>query len=485
MPVPVLILVIILGAPTALIAFMAVRAALVKPHAPPEREVSDLGIDKNALAAHLAGAVQIPTVSMADETYPEKPFFDYKEYIEKTYPLFAKAAECTVVNKYSLVYRIDGSDANLKPACFLAHIDVVPAPPEGWDYPPFGGEIHDGFVYGRGAQDMKCQMIAVLDALEFTLANGGGLKRAAYCCFGHDEELSTLDGAPEIVKYLDSLNVRPEYVLDEGGVMLDGGPLGVDGTLALIGVCEKGYMDVRLSRKKAGGHASTPAKPTALASVAKAVCNVERKQLPPVWTAPTIELIRELAPYMKPLFKFVMVNRDVLSPFIKFALSKLHPISAALVKTTFAPTMAKGSDAANVLPPYAEAVVNCRLIAGNSPETVLAHIKKVAGRGIDVEVINRAVPASKISPADTPSYVKIADAVRTAFPGVKVAPYMFIAATDSRFYYPICDNVYRFSPFAYTEDDQRRIHAVNERCNIDDLKKATEFFVRIIGDTCL
>ncbi|MDR2091497.1 MAG: M20/M25/M40 family metallo-hydrolase [Clostridiales bacterium] len=479
------ILIAVLSVLAALIIFMIVRAALTKPAAKNETEAVSYGLDKNKIALHLSEAIQIPTVSMADASYPDKPFFDYREYIKNTYPLFFKAAELTVINEYSLVYRIGGADKNLLPACFLAHIDVVPAPAEGWDVPPFSGAVKDGFVYGRGAQDMKCQMIAALESIEYALAKGLPFKRSIYCCFGHDEELSTRDGAPEIVKYFKEKGVEMEYVLDEGGTMLDGKMLGIDGSVALVGTCEKGYMDVRLSCKKDGGHASTPKKPTALASVAKAVYKLEKRQLSPVFTQPTKELFKELAPYMTPIVKFVMVNRDILSPILKIALANLHPISAALVKTTFAPTMAKGSNAANVLPPYAEAVINCRLIAGNSPELVLEHIKKIAGKNIDVEVINEAIPASDISPINTASYAEISKAIRSTFKGVKVAPYMFIAATDSRFYYPVCKNVYRFTPFMMTPDDQKRIHAINERCGIDALESATEFFIRVLENTCL
>jgi carboxypeptidase PM20D1 len=207
--------------------------------------------------------------------------------------------------------------------------------------------------------------------------------------------------------------------------------------------------------------------------------------MPAVWTAPTKELIKELAPYMKPLFKFVMVNRDILSPLLKFALTKLHPVAAALVKTTFAPTMAKGSNAANVLPPYAEAVINCRLIDGNTTDRVVDHIKKIVGKDIEVEVPIAGVEPSPISPTDTDSYRKISAVIKSVFPGVKVAPYMFIAATDAKFYHPVCKNVYRFTPFPVSEDDQKRIHALNERCDINALNDAVEFFIALIEKTCI
>jgi carboxypeptidase PM20D1 len=234
-----------------------------------------------------------------------------------------------------------------------------------------------------------------------------------------------------------------------------------------------------------GGHASTPKKPTALASVARAVYRIEKRQLPARWTAPTKELAAKLAPHMKFLPRLVLSNRDILSPILKFALAKAHPVSAALVKTTFAPTMAKGSDAANVLPPYAEAIINCRIISGETSERVLKHIRKRAGRNIAAEPAHPPKEASPISPTDTMAYERLEHTIKSVFPDTKVAPYLFIAATDSRYFYPVCKNVYRFTPFYFTEEDQKRVHAVNERCSIDALETAVEFFIRLIENTCL
>jgi len=476
---------IILGLLALLILFMIVRTAIAKPVGQISERPELDGPDKDKLTENLSKAVQIPTVSMQTAEFPDRPFYDYADYLEKTYPLFHKAAKKVVVNKYSLCYSIEGSDPSLKPVCLLAHMDVVPAPAEGWEVPPFSGEIKDGFVYGRGSQDMKCQMIAALDAMEYMLANGISFKRSVYLCFGHDEELATFDGAPEIVKYLQAQNIEFEYVIDEGGTMIDGSIMGIKGTLALIGTCEKGYMDVVLSASKSGGHASTPGKPTVLASIGRALYMIEKKQMKAKWTQATKDMFKELAPFMNPLFKFLFINRDILSPLIKLALVLVSPITAALVKTTFAPTMAKGSNAANVLPPYGEATVNCRILPGDTPESILEHMRKVAGKNVTLSTPIEPVKPCPASPIDTESYRQLVKTIREVFPGLIPAPYLFIAATDSRYFYPVCKCVYRFTPFVGTEEDLKRIHALNERVSIDSLHQAAQFFVRLMRNTCM
>src|SRR5690606_15593745 len=150
-----------------------------------------------------------------------------------------------VINDHALLFHIKGSDSDLLPIAFLAHQDVVPSSELDWEYPPFSGKIVDiggeEYIYGRGSLDMKGQMIATMEAVEYCLKNNIKLKRDLYLCFGYDEELTGTQGALNIVKYLQENNVKFEFLIDEGGVVLDGKMLGIDGNIALIGNSEKGY----------------------------------------------------------------------------------------------------------------------------------------------------------------------------------------------------------------------------------------------------
>lgn len=468
----------------ALIIFMIVRTALHKPHLIETRSFEPIKVDKERIAQKLSEAVQIPTVTVTEQSNDYSVFSRYREYLEAAFPLFHIRAKRTIINENGLIYVISGSDKSLLPACFLAHQDVVPAPSEGWEVPPFSGAIKDGYVYGRGSQDMKGQMIALLEALEILLENGFKPKRSIYCCFGHDEEFSGEQGALKIASYLKEKNVRFEYVIDEGGVVLDGGIIGVDGMLALIGTCEKGYMNVELKAQKEGGHASSPDKRNAVDLLAEAVLKVATSPMKSSWSLPAKQMFKAIAPNMKPLMKFVFVNRDILSPLIKLVLSKASPVTNSLIRTTFAATKLKGSDAVNVLPPSATANINCRININENSQMALRHIRKVVGKDIEVKLLEGHAEPTPVSDISSNAYRTLTRTINEVFENFLPAPYPFIAATDAKHYYRICDNVYRFSPFLISEDDRTRIHAINERANIDGLAKAAQFFARLIENSC-
>lgn len=474
---------IMLGLFALVILYMIIVTITTKPKKNDNAGVELTPVDKDKIAMHLSGAIQCATVSLSGEFKDEKPFIELQKYIDDTYPNLAKTAKKTIINKYSLIYFIKGSDKALKPACFLAHQDVVPAPAEGWEVPPFSGTIKDGYVYGRGAQDMKSQLIATLEAVEQLLSNGFKPKRGIYCCFGHDEEVTTKMGAPYIVKYLKENKIELEYVFDEGGAILDGSILGIDGKLAMIGTCEKGYADIKITAEEPGGHAATPGRKTAVGKLANALCKLTKNPMPPRWTTPSKEMFDALAPNMKPAFKFLFSNRKLIGGMLKHLMAIASPVTNSLFRTTFAPTMTAGSGASNVLPPSAWAIINCRIITGETAQDVLKHIQKVVGKDIKAEIISYNDP-TPVSPTNSDTYRTLEKTITEAFDGMIPSPFLFIAATDARYFTEICDNVYRFTPFEFSEDDRERIHALNERCNIEGLAKATQFFIKFIENTC-
>jgi carboxypeptidase PM20D1 len=187
---------------------------------------------------------------------------------------------------------------------------------------------------------------------------------------------------------------------------------------------------------------------------------------------------------MKFLYKFLFVNRDILSPLLKWALGIANPVTDSLLKTTFAPTQLKGADAPNVLPPEATATINCRINIGESSEKVLNHIKKVVGKNIEVSVLPGKNEPSPVSDIISDAYKTLTKTINEVFEDFLPAPYPFIAATDAKFYYNVSNNVYRFTPFLMSEDDRTRIHAINERQEINGLVKATQFFARFIENSC-
>lgn len=474
----------ILGIVVAFVAVMVVRAISAKKPDLGTSEYVPAEIDLAEVAEKLAGAVRIKTVTLPDNDRDGSIFYEYQSYLEATFPLVMSHAEKIQINKYAVIYKVKGSDDGLLPAAVLAHQDVVPADSEGWEVDPFGGVIKDGYVYGRGSQDMKSQMIAALEGLELLLKEGKTPKRTILFCFGHDEELRGTYGALEISKYLEAEGVRLEYAIDEGGTILDGKMLGIENKIALIGTCEKGYADFVLEVEKDGGHASAPTRRTAVGLLAEAIYKVERKKMRPHWTIPTKEMFAALAPYMNFGFKLALANRDLLSPLLKPVLCLVSPFTNCLMRTTIAPTQAEGASTPNTLPGVAKGTVNCRINTGETVESTKKYIQKIVGKNVKISTLEGSIDPSPVSTVDSDAYKQLEKTISEVFSGYIVAPYPFIAASDAKHYYNLTNCVYRFTPFEKTVEDANRIHGLNERQDIKMLGQGTQFFKRLYENTC-
>ena len=484
-----------IGIAAAVVLFFVVliiRTAAHRPEAPCTSLTQDADIDSEAAATHLQQAIRFPTVSMVDEYRDNTaPFLAFRQWILDTYPLFAARAEMTVVAGYSLVFHLKGTDPSLKGACFLSHMDVVPAPTDGWTHDPFGGELaEDGFIYGRGALDMKCHLVSVLEGLEYLLAHGATFRRDVYVCFGHDEEPGqSFDGAPNIVKYLAEQGIRMEFVLDEGGTAIEGKTLFAHGLVAMVGAAEKGNGDLEIVVHGQGGHASSPRFPSANGRLANVIRKIERRYMPTHITPLTRRTLLSLAPYTGALFKFFMVNSDVFSPLLRLVLGKASSVTNALIRTTLAPTMLWGPDARNVLPRETKVNINYRILTGETADDVRRHLERLLRRYIragivSINMLGYSNP-SAVADVDSDAYHVLSQSIRETFADVAVVPYTMVGATDSRFYYPLTDNVYRFGPFVWGFDDESRVHGIDERIRPEQLGRAVQFFVTFIRNSCV
>ena len=448
-------------------------------------------VDEAAASKHLQEAIRFATVSMVDEYVDNSaPFLAFRQWMFDTYPRFTGAAELTVIADYSLIFHLKGTDPTLKGACFLSHMDVVPAPLDGWTHDPFGGELaEDGYIYGRGALDMKCHLVTLLEALEYHMAKGTVFKRDIYVCFGHDEEPGqSFNGAPNISKYLKEKGVEMEFVLDEGGTAIEGKTLFAEGLVAMVGAAEKGNGDLEIVVHGQGGHASSPRFPSANGRLATVIKKIERRYMPSHITPLTRKTFLALAPYTNPLFKFFMVNSDVFSPLFRFILGKAASVTNALIRTTLAPTMLWGPDARNVLPREVKLNINYRTLTGDTSADVKAHLEKLLRpyikKGIvSIDMLGFSDP-SAVADVESDAYNTLAYSIRQTFPDVAVVPYTMVGATDSRFYYPLTQNVYRFGPFVWGFDDESRVHGLDERIRPEQLGRAVRFFVNFIANSC-
>lgn len=482
-----IILIVILCILICLIAVIAVRTARFKGVKTGQAKAKELPPD-NLCAQKLAEAVKIRTISNTDYTKTDwAAFEEYHKLMERLFPLVHEKCEKTVINGYSLVYHLRAPNAqgNKKPLLITAHMDVVPVEPgtEGdWGHEAFSGDIEDGVVWGRGTLDTKIHMIAALEALERLLKEGYEPPRDIWMAFGHDEEVEGRQGAAKIVEYFAEQGLEFDFILDEGGCVTENVLEGVDKPIALIGVGEKGFADIRFTASGAGGHASTPPKHSAVGILAEALCRVENHQSKTRLIKPVREFLLNIGPEMGLVNRVILANLWLFKPLFTSIFAKTG-YGGAMLRTTTAVTMASGSPASNVLPQKATAVANFRILPGETGQELLDRLKKLLrGLPVTVEPLILNNP-SLLSPSDSEGFRLIEKTTRLFYPNAVITPYLVMAATDARKYEGVCKNIYRFSPYKIDNDELKKMHGTDENITVENVGRCTAFF-RELFENC-
>lgn len=457
-------------------------------------------------AEDLAALIRCATVSKPELRDPAT-FAALHAAIEERFPLLARALEPTPVGQAGVMYRWvgagsgsivanqihrepsttsstpapSGAGRDERPLVLMAHLDVVPAEdPAAWTHGPFSA-VNDGErIHGRGAIDDKGALVTILRGVETLLASGFTPNRDVWLCLGDTEEVAG-DTAIEMADKLADLGVEPFLVLDEGGAVVEPGSLpGVPHWAAMIGVAEKGILDVQLTATAPGGHSSTPAKNGATVRIARAIMRIEKYAFPSSLPEPTRLMMSELGRYASGALKFVYANVDALAGPLTKALQLAGPETAAMTRTTAAVTQLSGSPASNVLAESATATVNLRLAVGSSSADAVAHVRRAIDDDlIDIEILDVTEP-SAVSRTDGQAWDILCASVRDAFPDAIPAPYIQTGATDSRRFTGLCDTVYRFAPLRMTREDRDRLHAANESVSIATLAEGVQFMIDLI-----
>jgi carboxypeptidase PM20D1 len=482
------ILVILIGILLLLAAFALVRMVLFSQssdisYIESKTSLPDFAVDPKVIASHLSAAIKVETVSHEDVALDDTGKFKVlHSLLAKQYPLVHATLKKELVDGFSLLYTWKGTNEALDPVVFMAHQDVVPAEEHTlaqWTHPPFSGEIADGFIWGRGTLDIKCQVVSILEAVEHLLQNNYKPERTIILAFGHNEEVLG-SGAKEIVAHLKTKGIHVQSVLDEGGSIYDGLIPGVAGLAAAVGVSEKGYLSLKLKSQVEGGHSSTPSSTTAIGILARAI---DRLQTHPFKARPEmiVPMFRGFASAASPTLQLAFSNLWLFKGLIKMKLAS-NTETDAIMRTTTAPTIINGGIKDNVLPSVAEAVVNFRLLPGDSIAGVCERVRKlIDDERISIEAVpNKAWEASPISPTSARAYQHISSVIGELFTDTNVAPYNLLGATDSRNFCEISEQVYRFTPVVTSIEDAHRVHGVNERISLEAMQKLAEFFYRLI-----
>jgi acetylornithine deacetylase/succinyl-diaminopimelate desuccinylase-like protein len=370
----------------------------------------------------------------------------------------------------NLVARLRG-DGSLGGIVLHHHIDVVYADRRYWSVDPFGGEIRDGFLYGRGAIDMKSTGILHLAGLLAIKRAGVPLKRDLILLATADEEAGSRFGAQFVADRHRDWLAGAEYALSElGGIYPASGEKAPFGSIV---TSEKTGLPLCLTARSELGHGSMPWPDTAPNRLIRALGRLLAAERP-------LRVLPEIQEYFARLGSVLpgdagrgyenlersLGNAD----FRRAFLASRH--QAAMLRTTFAVTMLKGSEKRNVIPPEAVADIDCRMLRGDDPDEIVSWMRAViADEQVEVSLINPPPKIPNSSPPDTELYKALGEALRRRAPGVVVAPDILVGFTDNWVFRNCGLHGYGWSPFILGEDESRRVHGNDERISLENLRE--------------
>lgn len=473
------------GLGVLILAFVAVLLINVLLH--PSRQLQGVtgtvvNVPVDAAAERLSALLRFATVSHQDPRRVDPaPFEALRAYLPVAYPAAHGAMTRQLIDG-SLLYKWEGSDPTLAPVLLMAHLDVVPGDESAtWARPPFSGERADGFIWGRGALDMKGALGAMMEAAELLAQSGHKPRRTVYFALGHDEETGGEHGNAVIAARLKAQGVKLHAVLDEGSVVAVDILPNVSGAVALVGVAEKGYLTVELRVEGEGGHSSMPAPETSVEILAQALTHLSALRGEGMLTPSVRAQLQWLAPELPWVRRLALSNLWLFEGLVKKQMSE-KPSSDAMLRTTIAPTMLSGSDKENVLPHRVSALINFRLLQGTSVEQVMSNLRKrITDARVQIEVKGLVTSEpSAVSPSEGPAFDDLHRSIREAFPDAIVVPSLVLGATDSRHYRELTDNIYRFIPVRLRATDIARIHGKDERIAVDNYREAIAFYTHYL-----
>ncbi len=389
----------------------------------------------------------------------------------------------SVPRRANLVARLRG-DGSERPLLLTGHVDVVPVEPEHWSHDPFGGEVIDGYVWGRGALDMKSAVAMFLQAFLMAWRQKIPLKRDLIFAALADEEDGFKHGSKFLVDQHREL-IDAEYALNEGGAMtLNAGGL----RLYPIQVAEKSMCWWRMSAQGKPGHGSVPHDDNAVYHLCEALERLHRSGRLPLHMTPAVEaMIQAIAdqlPYPQRTLVGLLRRPAFVSLVLRFAPPESRSLLAALMSNSVGPTVLQAGGKTNVIPSLAEAHLDCRLLPGQTPEGAMREILAVTGGGVELEPIK--ITDGNQTPTDTPLYRLLERATRQMDPQAIVFPMVSTGATDAVEYKRAGIKVYGFTPGIFPEDFPwlKLPHGHNERIPVSAIHSGMPALWQVASEFC-
>ena len=463
----------------ALLCVILVRTAKFKPLPEEKREAEPVDFDNEAAIRALGELVKCRTVSYTDHALEDEGEFEKLiSLLPELYPNVFRVCTVERLPDRALLFTWKGK-APGNPAVLMAHFDVVPVEPANWQRDPFGAEIVDGVMWGRGTLDTKVTFNGILSAAENLIGAGFVPEHDIYFAFSGQEEINGM-GAVRIVERFAQMGVVPELVLDEGGAVVQDVFPGVKEPCGLIGIAEKGMLNLEYSVSSGGGHASAPAPHTPVGKLAMACAAVEAHPFRFRITKPAAEMFDVLGRRSSFVYRMIFANLWCFGPVLDLITRRSGGELNALLRTTVAFTQMQGSKAPNVIPPSASMVSNIRLNPADTVAGAVEYIRGVIGDADVTLTVADHMEPSPVSRTDCEGWRRISRAVADTWRGCVVAPYLMVQCSDSRHYRDLSDRVYRFSAADLTREERSTIHGNNERIRLETACRAVEFFIRVI-----
>jgi len=462
-----------------LIAVLLIRAAAFRPKPRKETPRAEVTFDKDAAVTALQQLVRCKTVSCNDPAMEDNAEFEKLiALLPQLYPEVFRVCELKRLPDRALLFRWPGKEAT-DPTVLMAHYDVVSVNENSWDKPPFAGIIEDGVLWGRGTLDTKVTMNGVLSGANHLISQNFQPKNDIYFAFSGGEEING-PGAVHIVDWFIEQKITPALVVDEGGAVVEHVFPGVKAPCGMIGIAEKGMMNVRYTVRSQGGHASAPLPKTPVTTLAKACARILKHPFQMHITKPAAEMFDTLGRHSGFGLKLVFANLWLFRPVLDLICKRCGGEMNALVRTTTAFTQMQGSAGRNVLPAEAHLISNMRLSPMDTVEGATDYLRKtVNDPNVEIEVLE-SFPPSPISETGCESWDKVAQAVSHTWPGCIVTPYLMVQCSDSRHYSRLSNHVYRFSAMDLTAEERRSIHGNNEKIRLETIARAVEFYIRLM-----
>lgn len=473
-----LVLYIILGLIAALAVTVLVRTLAFTPKKISAVDAPSESFDQEVAIESLRQLIRCKTVSYYDSSLEDDGEFERLVGLLPTlYPNVFRVCELRRFEGRALLFRWRG-ERDDAPAVMMAHYDVVPADEDKWEKPAFEAIVEDGVLWGRGSLDTKVTFNAVLYAVDTLISRGFTPKQDIWLAFSGGEEVNG-KGAENIVDYFKQNSISPALVVDEGGAVVENVFPGVKQPCGLVGIAEKGMINMTFTVESNGGHASAPAPRTPIGMLAEACRKVEKHPFPFHITKPAAEMFDTLGRHSTFVYRMIFANLWLFSGVLNMICKKSGGELNALLRTTVAFTQASGSAAPNVIPPKASLVANMRLNPKDSVESATERIRRTVANDA-VKLTVDGMEPSEISRTDCPEWQRVAAAISHTWEGCIVAPYLMVQCSDSRSYGEICDRVYRFSAMDLTSEERATIHGHNERIRLETVGKAVEFYLRLL-----